>query len=203
MDPRPQLLSALAVVVDGRGAPAARVAASLRAVGVGRVAHGTYAAEPALWSAHPWAGVVFVRNRALDPSVAEPWRRGGVLHLPVRVDAEGAEVGPLVLPGRTSCARCHAMVRALSARTPREVPATAPSGTSPRPADPATIELAAAIAALTVRQALLGDHDLAGVSSEFRSGRPEVVHRHWPRQLDCSCGDRARAPWAAHATMGA
>ena len=60
-----------------------------------------------------------------------------------------------------------------------------------------------AIAALTVRQALLGDHDLAGVSSEFRSGRPEVVHRHWPRQLDCSCGDRARAPWAAHATMGA
>lgn len=232
--PEADLLGRLTVVVDGSGPTAARVASSLRAVGLGRVHRGPYAAEPPLWgrspergrAAHPPAdgrdgpaAVVFVRSRPLDPLVAEPWRRAGVLHLPVRVDADGAEIGPLVVPGVTSCSHCHALVRhAEGRRLDQSVEASAdaalPAVLATTPGadhraghrglpDPATTELAAAIAALVVRQALCGDHDLAGISSEIAVGRPEVLHRHWPRQLDCPCSRGWTAGTAAPVTMGA
>ena len=142
-----------------------------------------YAAEPAHWTGPPApAAIVFVGQGPLQAAVAAPWWRAGVVHLPLRLDGASAEIGPLVVPGVSSCVGCHERLRARSGA--REHPA-------PGTPDPPTVHLAAAVAALTLRRTLLGDHDLAGVSSEVVEGRPEVRHRHWPRHPECGCGTLA------------
>jgi hypothetical protein len=230
------LLAGLTVVVDGSGPVVGLIAASLRTIGVGRLRTGTYAAEPDLWTRAPLdpveqvAAVVFVRTTPLHSLVAAPWWRAGVTHLPLVVAGERAEIGPLVVPGSSSCVRCHEIFRGgragggrgptdpgVSARAIVPAPpgppaaAAAPRGRSGAPPDPGTAALAAAVAAVTLRAVLHGDRDLVGVSSEVHASRPEVLHRHWPRQPDCPCtaGEAGRAgvgragSAAAQWTMGA
>ncbi|HET8970398.1 MAG TPA: hypothetical protein VFN19_05000 [Candidatus Nanopelagicales bacterium] len=42
-----------------------------------------------------------------DPQHGDEWLRRGVPHLPVIAAGGGAQVGPLVLPGRTACLHCE------------------------------------------------------------------------------------------------
>lgn len=211
-----ELLAGLTVVVDGVGPAITPLTSALRTLGIGRVLHGAYAAEPALHPAagSPVAAVLFVDTRPVPAAVAAPWQRHLIPHLPVTVIPGQAVVGPLVLPGRSSCLRCHELL-AHAGRTighagtdpvdgllplTDEAPPDRPPG-PPEAPDPALILLAGALAALTVRQMLLGDHSLAGISSEIRSGRPDVIHRHWPRQGDCCGGPRpggTLAAWTRH-----
>ena len=176
-------LAHLTIIVDGAGPAVDAVDRAARGVGMTRLVSGAYAAEPAHWTGPPApAAIVFVGQGPLQAAVAAPWWRAGVVHLPLRLDGASDEIGPLVVPGVSSCVGCHERLRARSG--PREHPA-------PGTPDPPTVHLAAAVAALTLRRTLLGDHDLAGVSSEVVEGRPEVRHRHWPRHPECGCGTLA------------
>ncbi|HPB73533.1 MAG TPA: hypothetical protein PLX71_11200 [Phycicoccus sp.] len=210
-----RLLAGLTVIVDGSGPGIPDITDSLRSVGIGRVRSGPYAAEAAIWALGddefpdawgeedagmpPAAAVVFVRRTPLPWVMAAPWARDGVTHLQVHLDGHRAQIGPLVIPGVSSCIRCHDLTRRTAAG-PRGIP----PGTSGRAPDRATTLLAAALTAVTLRGALLGDHGLAGVSSEIETGRPEVRHRHWPRHVACPCAAETVPRWAvAHWTMGA
>ena len=56
--------------------------------------------------------VVLAAGPGADPAVAERLLRAGVPHLVARVRETTGVVGPLVLPGRSSCQRCHDLHRA-------------------------------------------------------------------------------------------
>lgn len=205
-----RLLAGLTVVVDGVGEAATHVASALRQVGVGQVRTGAYAADAAFWGTSPTEGfasvaaVVFVRTGPLDPAEGEAWSRVRAVQLPVSLKAHQAVIGPLVVPGVGSCLHCHARLRQSRAAADPETAVAADACEVPRPdvglPDPGLIILTAAITAMTLCAALQGDHDLAGISSEVRAGRPDVIHRHWPRQPDCACAGAAQptagaTPW--------
>ena len=89
------------VVVDGVAPLASSVATLLRAVGVGLVRAGAWAADTADAELR-WGGstgpdlLVLLADRSIDPRRAEPWRRRGVPLLPVVVDPARVVVGPWV-----------------------------------------------------------------------------------------------------------
>ncbi len=120
------------VVVDGRGALPAAVAALLRGSLVGRVDTGPWAADVAdaeLRARRPGTGradapdgspppggrvdlVVMVGRGGLDPLVGEPWRARGVPVLPVVDDGGRVVVGPLVTTDLAlPCLRCLQLAR--------------------------------------------------------------------------------------------
>lgn len=55
--------------------------------------------------------VVLATDDGVLPSGADLWR-AGVPHLVAQVRETAGTVGPLVVPGRTSCLRCHDLIRA-------------------------------------------------------------------------------------------
>ncbi len=207
-------LSLLGVIVDGTGPLVDCVATALRACGVGRVIGGRYAAESLGWTTPPptrrgrrvahvdealtVAAVIAVTHGALDPLVAAPWHRAGILHLPLEVHDGWVQVGPLVIPGVSACLGCRARTTGQRERPVSGVASSAGAGwrdadplgigstVGPAP-DPGVAVLAAAVAGLTVRQALNGDHSLAGISCDIVGSRPEIVHRYWRAHPDCRC----------------
>lgn len=123
------------------------------------------------------------------------------VHLSVAVREGTVVIGPLVVPGRTSCLRCAELHR--SDRDPRW-PAVAAQlgGRLPRAVQEPTSVLATLAAALAASQAL--DH-LDGIrlpvvieaTLELRPPDWQLHRRRWPAHTDCGClagvGDPARA----------
>ena len=137
--------------------------------------------------AHPWA--------ASDPLVAGH-RRAGVPHLVATVRGETGVVGPLVVPGATSCLRCGDLHRRdADPRWPRlAVQLTAaeppPSGAT------VTCLLTAAVAALQVLAFLDGDAAPAALDATLELRPPDLLPRvrRWPAHPACDCGVASAVP---------
>ncbi|HEY5150858.1 MAG TPA: hypothetical protein VIJ23_13770 [Mycobacterium sp.] len=139
-------------------------------------------------AAHQCPDIVVLAGRTLpDLGVAASLSHDGIAHLAVQAGAVRAVVGPLVLPGRSSCLSCAHRYRTEAdpgwpavARALAEHPADAPAF------------LNAAAAALAVGQVL--EH-LDGASRpvsiggtlEWASGDVGPRRRTWPLHPDCGC----------------
>jgi hypothetical protein len=143
--------------------------------------------------ARPWA--------ASDPLVAGH-RRAGVPHLVATVRGETGVVGPLVVPGRTSCLRCGDLHRRdadprwpwLAAQlTAAEPP---PSGAT------VTCLLTAAVAALQVLAFLDGNAAPAALEATLELRPPDLLPRvrRWPPHPGCDCGATSQVPRAPAST---
>ncbi|WP_222266419.1 ThiF family adenylyltransferase [Modestobacter marinus] len=132
----------------------------------------------------PWA--------ALDPLTAA-LHRDGTPHLVATVRGENGVVGPLVLPGSSSCLRCAdawrreddpAWPRLATQLTARE---PVPSGAT------VTCLLTALTAAVQVLAHLDGDATPAAVDATLEFRPPGLLPRlrRWPRHPGCSCSGPA------------
>jgi hypothetical protein len=144
--------------------------------------------------ARPWA--------ASDPLVAG-LQRGGVTHLVAAVRGQTGIVGPLVVPGRTSCLRCADLHRRDA--DPRW-PALAAQLTAAEP-PPSGATTTCLLTALTAAVQVLAYLDGAGAPAalgaalELRPPDPAPRLRRWPPHPSCGCLDSAlTGPDAARGT---
>ncbi|MGZ4507252.1 MAG: ThiF family adenylyltransferase [Blastococcus sp.] len=145
--------------------------------------------------ARPWAGS--------DPLVAAV-HRSGVPHLVATVRGETGVVGPLVIPGVTSCLRCADLHRrdadprwpGLAAQLTAADPP--PSGTT------VTCLLTAAAAAVQVLAYLDGAGSPATVDATLEVRPPDLVPRvrRWTAHPACGCG-AVSADGAPDSSVGA
>lgn len=123
------------------------------------------------------------------PESADALRASGTPHLVARVDERTGTVGPLVLPGRSSCLRCLELTRTaldpawpvLSAQleTPRR---------APRACDGVLAAAVASQAALQVLELLEGGVPASvGGTLELTLPGWRWQRRSWPRHPGCSC----------------
>jgi hypothetical protein len=133
----------------------------------------------------PWA--------AVDPlSVA--WQRAGTPHLVATVREETGVVGPLVLPGVTSCLRCaETWRRDDDPAWPRLAAQLAAADSAPSGAT-ITCLLTALIAAVQVLVHLDGEQEPATVDATLELHPPTFLPRlrRWSAHPDCGCGGAAR-----------
>jgi bacteriocin biosynthesis cyclodehydratase domain-containing protein len=137
--------------------------------------------------------VVLTDHLVVEPRLARELHDAGVAHMPVRVRDGAGLVGPMVIPGVTSCLGCADLHR-----TDRDAawPAVAAQlretvGT----ADRATMLATAALAlgqVNTVIRAVRGNLDRTPPSTlsttlEFDVATGSIVARHWPRHPRCRC----------------
>lgn len=136
--------------------------------------------------------VVLAGESPADPIVLGELVRDGVDHLVVELREASAVVGPLVLPGRSSCRRCHDLQR--SERDPMW-PRVAAQLSLSRPTaiaacDVGLAALVAAMAALQVLAHVDGGAPPPSVDGtlELRLPGGEVRRRSWTRHPACGCG---------------
>ena len=134
---------------------------------------------------------------AVDPRLPDRLVRRGVPHLFAAVREGTGVIGPLVLPGRSSCQRCHDLHR--TDRDPAWPSIAAQlSGTASHVTTPCDVVLAttvAAHAALQVLAFLDGDRDgsaadrLPTVDGTLEIARADgrVRRRSWSRHPLCGC----------------
>ena len=133
----------------------------------------------------PWA--------AVDP-LSTAWQRAGTPHLVATVREETGVVGPLVLPGVSSCLRCaEAWRRDDDPAWPRLAAQLAAADPSPSGAT-ITCLLTALTAAVQVLAHLDGDDDPATVEASLELRAPTYLPRlrRWPRHPACACAGEAR-----------
>jgi hypothetical protein len=135
--------------------------------------------------------VVLAAGPGADPAVAERLLRAGVPHLVARVRETTGVVGPLVLPGRSSCQRCHDLHRADRDPAWPSIAAQLAGGSRHRVVACDSV-LATAVAAHAVLQVLAfldGDPAPTAVDGTLeiaqRDGR--VRRRSWPVHPACGC----------------
>ncbi|VEG52561.1 cyclodehydratase [Mycolicibacterium aurum] len=140
--------------------------------------------------------VVLTDYLVADPRLVRDLHDAGVAHLPVRVRDGTGLVGPLVIPGTTSCLRCADLHR--SDRDAAWPALAAQLCHTVGNADRATVLATAALALNEidrVTRALRGDatQDPASLPStldttlEFDVARGAVQARRWSRHPECSC----------------
>ncbi|KUI45352.1 cyclodehydratase [Mycobacterium sp. IS-1590] len=183
-----------AVRVHGRGPLSDLLASALRCSGA-RLTHSTRTDTGA--PSEPTDLVVLADYLVADPRMVRELHAVGVAHLPVRVRDGVGLVGPLVLPGVTSCLACADLHRsdrdaawpALAAQLRHTVGS----------ADRATVLATAALALNQVDRvlgAVRGDADVSGcpeppptldTTLEFDVNVGSVVARRWSRHPRCAC----------------
>ncbi|RSM70147.1 hypothetical protein DL991_38205 [Amycolatopsis sp. WAC 01375] len=125
------------------------------------------------------------------PELVDELVRDGVSHLPVRVRDGIGIVGPLVVPGRSSCLRCADLHRAARDDSWPRV-ATQLAGRVQRP-DLGAVHACAALASAQALR-LLSPADQAPpawnatLEIDFFDGA--IRHRDWPPHTGCGCGAR-------------
>lgn len=131
--------------------------------------------------ARPWA--------ASDPLAVEV-HRSGIPHLVATVRGQTGVVGPLVVPGATSCLRCGDLHRRdADPRWPRL--AAQLTATEPPPSGATvTCLLTAATAALQVLAYLDGGGSPAALEATIELSPPDHAprRRRWPAHPECGCG---------------
>jgi hypothetical protein len=187
------------VVVDGSGPLAASVATLLRATGAGRVQAGAWAADTAdaelrvseldgLGAFDRPDLVVLVAFGSVAPRRGEPWRRRGVPHLPVVVDAGRVVVGPWVGGDPAQpCLDCLHLTR--TGRDPAWLAVTRAPPVPPT-VDGPLVAMGSGLAAMVAMAGLGNGAIPAGVSVEVGGPWPRVEHRRWDRHTDCPSHDR-------------
>jgi bacteriocin biosynthesis cyclodehydratase domain-containing protein len=178
--------------IHGRGPLSDLLANALRCSGA-RVAHSSlsHAAAPETTDL-----VVLSDFLIADPRVVRDLQSAGIAHLPVRVRDGTGLVGPLVIPGVTSCLACADLHR-----TDRDAawPAVAAQlrdtvGTANR----ATVLATAALALNQVDRIIRAVGDSGGLDGceppqtldttlEFDINTGSAVARRWSRHPQCSC----------------
>jgi bacteriocin biosynthesis cyclodehydratase domain-containing protein len=134
---------------------------------------------------------------APDPVQVAELHSAGTAHLVVRVRDGVGVVGPLVLPGRTTCLGCLEIERC--AREPAWPTAAAQLAGTPGLADPACIAATAGLASAQVLVALDGPSSAAGppvleATLELDADAGTIVRRTWAPHPDCRCGAARGAP---------
>ena len=129
----------------------------------------------------PWA--------AVDP-LSAAWQRAGTPHLVATVRGETGVVGPLVLPGRSSCLRCaEAWRRDADPAWPRLAAQLAADDAVPSGATIACL-FTALTAAVQVLAYLDGADEPATVGATVELRPPSYLPRlrRWAPHRDCGCG---------------
>jgi hypothetical protein len=137
--------------------------------------------------ARPWA--------ASDPLVAGI-QRSGVPHLVATVRGQTGVVGPLVVPGATSCLHCADLHRReADPRWPR-LAAQLTAGEPPPSGATVTCLLTAATAALQVLAYLDGSAAPGVLEATIELRPPHLTPRvrRWPAHPACTCGAAAGGP---------
>lgn len=188
-----------AIVVDGRGGLPDEISRQLRLAGA-RVHGGPFAADAAeaLLGLSPHerpAVVILIGHHTVTVEATAPWQRAGVIHLPVTCDGLTSVVGPLIVPGRGACWRCHAL-------TAHDLDAVGALPLGRFTLDPVALPpgglgvLTAAVTASVALAAAAGATRLSGVSTELELEGPSVTHRHWGRHPMCTtCSASGSAAW--------
>ncbi|MFE5877225.1 hypothetical protein ACFQ6H_18300 [Rhodococcus sp. NPDC056506] len=136
--------------------------------------------------------VVLADDVVTDPRLVSDLVRCGLPHLSVRIRDGNGVVGPLVLPGQSSCLRCADIIR--SELDPHWLHLSAQLLGSAGHAESAMIHASVALALAEI-DAALGVADRRGASSAASLSstleialRPyRITTRRWPRQISCSC----------------
>ncbi|WP_070378060.1 hypothetical protein [Rhodococcus sp. WMMA185] len=192
----------IAIRVHGRGPLSDAVSKSLIDGGNRVVRSSRYSADGdvARWNA---GCVVLADDLVAEPRLVADLVRNGIPHLQVRLRDGRGVVGPLVLPGHTSCLRCADLLRAgydedwphLSAQLLGTVGHASPA-----------VIMATTAVALGQLEAVLSAPRSAppsslGATLEIDLAAHRLVTRHWPKQNSCSCtylapiaGDPSRLP---------
>jgi hypothetical protein len=126
-----------------------------------------------------------------DPVLVARLHVTGTSHLVVRVREGVGIVGPLVLPGRTTCLGCVEIERC--ARDPAWTAAAAQLVGVPGRASPACVAATAGLATAQILVALDGPDSAAGppaldATLELDAEAGTIVRRTWTPHPDCRCG---------------
>ena len=129
-----------------------------------------------------------------DRLVADHLLRRDEAHLVVGSLGRGVRVGPLVLPGRTSCVHCADLTR--SAKDP-QWPSLLPQLRKLRLDPPATLaSWAAAVAAAQTLAFLSGAiPEVTGATLELSAPDLAMRLRPWPTHPNCGCSWRSPTEW--------
>jgi hypothetical protein len=137
---------------------------------------------------------------APDPVAWLPLTRSDIPHVLVAADEAGIDVGPLVIPGASTCGHCVAVAR--TAADPAWPLMRLQCGASRRPVVEAqAAELAGSLVAAMILAwvGVRGDEQAGGVSHtawavnaiwRVEAGQPPIPRPAWP-QPDCGCGAAA------------
>jgi hypothetical protein len=140
--------------------------------------------------------VVLTRAWAMSDPLVRALHRDGLPHLVATVRGRTGIVGPLVVPGRTSCLRCADLHRR---DADADWPLLAPQLTAAEPppgGSTTTCLLTAVTGALQVLAYLDGTAApvVLGATLELRPPDPLPRLRPWPEHPDCGCtGESAQA----------
>ncbi len=141
--------------------------------------------------------IVIVADGALDLDAHSARHIRRVAHLPVQVAGERGVIGPLVLPGVSSCLRCADLHRL--DRDDAWSALAVQLAVAPRHASASSVALASFAASIAALQALayLDGDTPAAVDGTLEVQLPDwrVRRRSWNTHPDCSCGayDAGRA----------
>lgn len=182
-----------AVRIHGRGPLSDLLAGSLRCSGA-RLSHSTRTDTGA--PSEPTDLVVLADYLVADPRMVRELHAAGIAHLPVRVRDGVGLVGPLVLPGVTSCLSCGDLHR--SDRDAAWPAVAAQLRHTVGTADRATVLATAALALNQVDRVLraVRGGDAARCTEppptldttlEFDVNVGSVVARRWSRHPRCAC----------------
>ncbi len=188
------------VGIWGAGRLAEMIASGLERPGVAEVIRTAHlrprgrrraaASPPPGWSdpARDLPGLVVVAPDAQEPdrTLTDALARSGRTHLVVRLEPDRAVVGPLVIPGRTPCVRCHDLLRC---RYDPAWPLLVAQLSRDRPApDPVLLQWAASTAVVQLRCLLAwGEPDATGRTLELSSADHVLRSRDWRLHPGCGC----------------
>ncbi|MFG1791409.1 TOMM precursor leader peptide-binding protein [Nocardia sp. NPDC049149] len=182
-----------AVRVHGLGPMSDAVAAGLRKLGVRPSRSRDYGPQAASVSTWRVDLVVLTDAQIADPRLIDDLVRHRVPHLPVRIRDGRGLIGPLVLPGATSCLRCADLLRSDNDGSWPHLAAQLLGRTGH--ASPARVAATAALAVTEIETilSLSPDRPLATLDTtlELDLDSHRLDHRRWPRHPDCDC---ARIP---------
>jgi hypothetical protein len=134
--------------------------------------------------------VILTDPAPVEPSVRESLHLDGLPHLSSTVHGSRAVIGPLVLPGRTSCLRCADLHRC--DRDPSWPALAVQLATSSRRRAFSDVALCVAAAGATAGQALSyldGQRpETLGGTMEWQLPDWRLRRRTWPPHHECDCG---------------
>ncbi|MGH3595323.1 MAG: cyclodehydratase [Mycobacterium sp.] len=179
--------------VHGRGPLSELLVEALRCSG-GRVKH---TSQPHAVVTPAGADLVVLSDYLVaDPRMVRDLHSRGVAHLPVRVRDGAGLVGPMVIPGVTSCLGCTDLHR--RDRDPAWPAVAAQLRDTVGIADRATVLATAALALSQVNRVIgavrgsdavpdPGPPPTLNTTLEFDVHAGSIVARHWPRHPLCAC----------------
>ncbi|HEY3736049.1 MAG TPA: hypothetical protein VGL26_01285 [Jatrophihabitans sp.] len=137
--------------------------------------------------------VVLAHDEPIDEDKRNALHAYGSAHLPVSATSGGAVLGPLVIPGLTSCLRCADLHRV--DRDPAWPALAVQLQTARRPRDGSAAALVSAIAGIAAMQVLayLDGEDPASIEGTLELHPPDwrLRRRTRPHHPDCECASNS------------